>query len=152
MVLRQTRLRYAPSRRCGALEWVVTFPSILLSFWVCQLPQMAHPDSPVDDLCDFPEFIPSTHQYLLTVLSIWWALGQLLGSLVGLLSLFSHTVQAPEPNTGCMAADREFLLPDHVAALSVSALRESGLAVLLVHHGWPHARPLCTSFLCFPSL
>lgn len=54
--------------------------------------------------------------------------------------------------TGCMAPDREFLLPDHVSALSVSALRESGLAVLLVHNGWPHARPLRASFFCFSSL
>lgn len=30
--LRQTQLRYASSRRRGVLEWVVTFPSILLSF------------------------------------------------------------------------------------------------------------------------
>lgn len=28
------------------------------------------------------EFIPASHQYLLTVLSVWWAFGQLLGSLV----------------------------------------------------------------------
>lgn len=28
------------------------------------------------------EFIPASHQYLLTVLSIWWAFGQLVGSLV----------------------------------------------------------------------
>ena len=93
-----------------------------------------------------------THQYLLTVLFIWWALGQLLGSLVGFLFPFSHTVPVPEPNTGCLAADRKFLLSDHVSALSVPALRESGLAVLLVHYGWLHARPLCASFLCFPSL
>jgi hypothetical protein len=33
----------------------------------------------------FPEFIPASHQYLLTVLSIWWAFGQLLGSLVSFL-------------------------------------------------------------------
>jgi len=38
----------------------------------------------------FPEFVPASHQYLLTVLSIWWALGQFLGSLVGLLFLFSY--------------------------------------------------------------
>jgi len=37
----------------------------------------------------FPEFIPASHQYLLTVLSIWWALGQLLGSLVGPLFYIS---------------------------------------------------------------
>ena len=28
------------------------------------------------------EFVPASHQYLLTVLSIWWAFGQLAGSLV----------------------------------------------------------------------
>ncbi|KAF5335322.1 hypothetical protein D9611_011779 [Ephemerocybe angulata] len=28
------------------------------------------------------EFVPASHQYLLTVLSIWWAFGQLIGSLV----------------------------------------------------------------------
>ena len=51
--LRQTQLRYAPSRRCGALEWVVTFPWILLSFWVCQVPQLVYPGSPIDCLWDF---------------------------------------------------------------------------------------------------
>ena len=30
------------------------------------------------------EFVPATHQYLLTILSIWWAWGQLLTSLVSL--------------------------------------------------------------------
>ncbi|TFY62020.1 hypothetical protein EVG20_g6853 [Dentipellis fragilis] len=36
---------------------------------------------PVDSAV-FLDFVPSSHQYLLTVLSIWWAIGQLLGSLV----------------------------------------------------------------------
>jgi MFS family permease len=36
---------------------------------------------PVDSSV-FLEFVPASHQYLLTVLSIWWALGQLIGSLV----------------------------------------------------------------------
>ncbi|KAG8216949.1 hypothetical protein J3R82DRAFT_7230 [Butyriboletus roseoflavus] len=38
-----------------------------------------------------PEFMPASHQYLLTILSIWWAFGQLLGSLVAwpLLADFS---------------------------------------------------------------
>ncbi|OCH87958.1 MFS general substrate transporter [Obba rivulosa] len=36
---------------------------------------------PVDSAI-FLEFIPASHQYLLTVLSIWWAFGQLLASLV----------------------------------------------------------------------
>ena len=51
--LRQTQLRSVPSRRCGALEWGVTFPSTLLSFWVCQVPQLAYLGSPVDCLWDF---------------------------------------------------------------------------------------------------
>ncbi|KAF9022536.1 MFS general substrate transporter [Hymenopellis radicata] len=36
---------------------------------------------PVDSAI-FLEFIPASHQYLLTVLSMWWAFGQLLGSLI----------------------------------------------------------------------
>jgi hypothetical protein len=36
---------------------------------------------PVDSAI-FLEFLPGTHQYLLTILSIWWAFGQLLGSLI----------------------------------------------------------------------
>ncbi|KAG8780805.1 hypothetical protein FRC12_022583 [Ceratobasidium sp. 428] len=36
---------------------------------------------PVDSAI-FLEFLPGTHQYLLTILSVWWAFGQLLGSLV----------------------------------------------------------------------
>ncbi|KAI0335699.1 sugar transporter [Cubamyces sp. BRFM 1775] len=36
---------------------------------------------PVDSAV-FLEFIPASHQYLLTILSIWWAFGQLVGSLV----------------------------------------------------------------------
>ncbi|KAF8074178.1 MFS general substrate transporter [Lyophyllum atratum] len=36
---------------------------------------------PVDSAI-FLEFLPASHQYLLTVLSIWWAFGQLFGSLI----------------------------------------------------------------------
>ncbi|TFK33511.1 MFS general substrate transporter [Crucibulum laeve] len=36
---------------------------------------------PVDSAI-FLEFVPASHQYLLTVLSIWWAFGQLFGSLI----------------------------------------------------------------------
>ena len=38
---------------------------------------------PVDSAV-FLEFVPATHQWLLTVLSIWWAIGQLVGALVSL--------------------------------------------------------------------
>ncbi|KAI0712387.1 MFS general substrate transporter [Earliella scabrosa] len=47
---------------------------------------------PVDSAV-FLEFIPASHQWLLTVLSIWWAFGQLVGSLVAwpLIANFSCT-------------------------------------------------------------
>jgi len=52
---------------------------------------------PVDSAV-FLEFIPASHQYLLTVLSIWWAFGQLLGSLVAwpLIANFSCAGTTPE--------------------------------------------------------
>ncbi|KAI5120241.1 hypothetical protein M0805_007545 [Coniferiporia weirii] len=45
---------------------------------------------PVDSAV-FLEFIPGSHQYLLTILSIWWTVGQLLGALVAwpLIASFS---------------------------------------------------------------
>ncbi|THH06850.1 hypothetical protein EW145_g3805 [Phellinidium pouzarii] len=45
---------------------------------------------PVDSAV-FLEFIPGTHQYLLTILSIWWTVGQLVGALVAwpLIASFS---------------------------------------------------------------
>ncbi|KAG9309970.1 MFS general substrate transporter [Chiua virens] len=47
---------------------------------------------PVDSAV-FLEFVPASHQYLLTVLSIWWAFGQLIGTLVAwpLMSYYSCT-------------------------------------------------------------
>ncbi|KAH8091047.1 MFS general substrate transporter [Cristinia sonorae] len=51
---------------------------------------------PVDSAV-FLEFIPASHQYLLTVLSVWWALGQLLGALVAwpLIANFSCSGTTP---------------------------------------------------------
>ncbi|THG96352.1 hypothetical protein EW026_g5461 [Hermanssonia centrifuga] len=51
---------------------------------------------PVDSAV-FLEFIPASHQYLLTVLSIWWAIGQLVGSLIAwpLIANFSCTGTTP---------------------------------------------------------
>ncbi|KAF8192100.1 MFS general substrate transporter [Pholiota molesta] len=53
---------------------------------------------PVDSAI-FLEFVPATHQYLLTVLSIWWAFGQLIGSLVAwpLIGNFSCQTGAAVP-------------------------------------------------------
>ena len=47
---------------------------------------------PVDSAV-FLEFIPATHQWLLTVLSIWWAIGQLVGALVSFGLRFPICVQ-----------------------------------------------------------
>ncbi|KAF8988554.1 MFS general substrate transporter [Cyathus striatus] len=53
---------------------------------------------PVDSAI-FLEFVPASHQYLLTVLSIWWSFGQLFGSLIAwpLIgnSKFSCEIQTP---------------------------------------------------------
>ncbi|RDB16565.1 putative MFS-type transporter PB1E7.08c [Hypsizygus marmoreus] len=53
---------------------------------------------PVDSAV-FLEFVPASHQYLLTVLSIWWAFGQLIGSLIAwpLIGNFSCELTKP-PN------------------------------------------------------
>ncbi|KAG7443370.1 MFS general substrate transporter [Guyanagaster necrorhizus] len=56
---------------------------------------------PVDSAI-FLEFLPKSHQYLLTVLSIWWAFGQLLGSLVAWLLIGNYsceTNQVPCPRS-----------------------------------------------------
>jgi hypothetical protein len=111
------------------------------------------PSSPIwtlDSRNSFPEFIPASHQYLLTVLSIWWALGQLLGSLVGLFLLPSFPL--PHLRLGCVAINRQLFLPDNLSPFSMSALREPRLALLPLRNGWPHARPLRASLLCLPPL
>uniref|UniRef100_D8Q366 Major facilitator superfamily (MFS) profile domain-containing protein n=1 Tax=Schizophyllum commune (strain H4-8 / FGSC 9210) TaxID=578458 RepID=D8Q366_SCHCM len=50
---------------------------------------------PVDSAI-FLEFVPASHQYLLTVLSIWWAFGQLLGSLVAWPLIGNYSCEVPE--------------------------------------------------------
>ncbi|PIL22729.1 MFS general substrate transporter [Ganoderma sinense ZZ0214-1] len=58
---------------------------------------------PVDSAV-FLEFIPASHQWLLTVLSIWWAFGQLVGSLVAwpLIANFSCTSAKDCPKSSNM--------------------------------------------------
>jgi hypothetical protein len=72
------------------LEWVVTFPLILLSFWVCQVSQLTHLDSPVDFLWDFNYRIYTRDPPIST---------DGLVCLVGLRFLFPH-------RTGSSAKDR----------------------------------------------
>ncbi|KAL4266721.1 MFS transporter superfamily protein [Pleurotus pulmonarius] len=55
---------------------------------------------PVDSSI-FLEFVPASHQYLLTVLSIWWAFGQLLGSLVAWPLIGNFSCPTTEPPSPC---------------------------------------------------
>ncbi|KAI0694933.1 MFS general substrate transporter [Cerioporus squamosus] len=57
---------------------------------------------PVDSAV-FLDFVPGTHQYLLTVLSIWWSIGQLVADLFAwpLIANFS----CPQGATTCSRAD-----------------------------------------------
>ncbi|THH15873.1 hypothetical protein EW146_g4677 [Bondarzewia mesenterica] len=57
---------------------------------------------PVDSAV-FLDFVPGSHQYLLTVLSVWWAIGQLLGSLIA-WPLIANFSCAPTANT-CTRAE-----------------------------------------------
>jgi MFS family permease len=45
---------------------------------------------PVDSAV-FLEFIPGSHQYLLTFLAIWWCIGQLIASLVSVFGSVEHS-------------------------------------------------------------
>lgn len=102
---------------------------------------------PVDSAV-FLEFVPASHQYLLTVLSVWWALGQLIGSLV--------RPPAPLPPDVCdayalppdrLAPPRELLVPHHRPAHALRAVREPGVALLPLHDGRAHAPPLGAALL-----
>ncbi|KAL5479006.1 MFS1_2 [Sanghuangporus weigelae] len=57
---------------------------------------------PVDSAV-FLEFIPGSHQYLLTVLSIWWCIGYLIAALIAwpLIANFSCSVTAAAAEDGC---------------------------------------------------
>ncbi|KAA1474777.1 MFS general substrate transporter [Dentipellis sp. KUC8613] len=55
---------------------------------------------PVDSAV-FLEFVPASHQYLLTVLSVWWAFGQLLGSLVAWPLIANYSCPTTVPPSPC---------------------------------------------------
>ncbi|KAI0260637.1 MFS general substrate transporter [Gloeopeniophorella convolvens] len=61
---------------------------------------------PVDSAV-FLEFVPASHQYLLTVLSIWWALGQLLGSLVAWPLIANFSCPTTTPPSPCARSDNQ---------------------------------------------
>ncbi|KAF8267332.1 MFS general substrate transporter [Lactarius quietus] len=70
----------------------------LCSLALCNLPV----DSAV-----FLEFIPASHQYLLTVLSVWWALGQLVGSLVAWPLIANFSCPTTSPPSPCPRSENE---------------------------------------------
>jgi len=55
------------------------------------------------------DFVPGSHQYLLTILSIWWCFGQLLGNLV-MLSFVSASFTSTDYQQGGMASYLKLLL------------------------------------------
>ncbi|PPR01166.1 hypothetical protein CVT24_006131 [Panaeolus cyanescens] len=56
------------------------------------------------DTSIFLEFTPSTHQHLLTVLSVWWAFGQLVGSLVAWPLIGNPKFSCPSPSQSNVAS------------------------------------------------
>ncbi|KAF8808500.1 MFS general substrate transporter [Phlegmacium glaucopus] len=60
---------------------------------------------PVDSAI-FLEFLPASHQYLLTVLSIWWAVGQLIGTLVAWPLMANFSCQST-PGTICLRSSNQ---------------------------------------------
>ncbi|TFK52666.1 MFS general substrate transporter [Heliocybe sulcata] len=61
---------------------------------------------PVDSAV-FLEFIPASHQYLLTVLSVWWAFGQLVGSLVAWPLIANYSCPTTTPPSPCPRSSNE---------------------------------------------
>ncbi|KZT25442.1 MFS general substrate transporter [Neolentinus lepideus HHB14362 ss-1] len=61
---------------------------------------------PVDSAV-FLEFIPASHQYLLTVLSVWWAFGQLVGSLVAWPLITNYSCPTTTPPSPCPRSSNE---------------------------------------------
>ncbi|KAH9949811.1 MFS general substrate transporter [Amylocystis lapponica] len=78
---------------------------------------------PVDSAV-FLEFIPASHQYLLTILSIWWAFGQLVGSLVAWPLIANYScASAAECPRGSNEGWRYFLYAMGGLMLLLSVLR-----------------------------
>ncbi|KAH8111509.1 MFS general substrate transporter [Phellopilus nigrolimitatus] len=61
---------------------------------------------PVDSAV-FLEFVPGTHQYLLTVLSIWWAFGQLIGSLIAWPLIANFSCPQTTSSTFCPRSENQ---------------------------------------------
>lgn len=98
------------------------------------------------------EFVPGSHQYLLTVLSIWWAFGQLIGSLVSNNVFRTHVSRLSFWVLDCLASHREFLLPNYDHSNCVPTLRKSRMALFPIHDGRAHVLTLDLTLLCIHPL
>ncbi|ORX38077.1 MFS general substrate transporter [Kockovaella imperatae] len=108
---------------------------------------------PVDGTM-FLEFIPGPHQYLLTFLSVWWAIGQVIGSLISWVFLAHYGCPTPpagefcsrESNMGwryayfCMGAlmiflwaIRFFVLPVYESPKFLASVGRDEEAVAVIH-------------------
>ena len=66
---------------------------VFVSFWSIGVGGNLPVDSAI-----FLEFLPGSHQYLLTILSIDWALAQVFATLVAWPLLSNHTCQQEDTN------------------------------------------------------
>lgn len=76
----------------------------VLAFFIAMVGFGVGGNLPVDGTM-FIEFIPGKHQYLLTLLSIWWAIGQVFGSLVAWGFQASYGCDTPPPGEWCAKED-----------------------------------------------
>ena len=100
------------------------------------------------DSAVFLEFIPGRNQYLLTIMSIWWAAGNLLASLVSsqdrdLVSFPSILTRVPVS----MALDRELLLSRDNKPGSLPSVSEQRVEIRHVLARWTHVSSLGGSIL-----
>lgn len=59
---------------------------------------------PVDSMI-FLEFVPGSHQYLLTALSAWWNFGQVIVSLIGWVFIANYTCPTGSTPDTCRRED-----------------------------------------------
>ncbi|KAJ8583630.1 MFS general substrate transporter [Rhizopogon salebrosus TDB-379] len=59
---------------------------------------------PVDGAL-YLEHIPQSHQWTLTLLSVWWAIGQLIASLIGWVFIGNFSCDSSIPNGQCQKSD-----------------------------------------------
>lgn len=90
------------------------------------------------------EFIPGSHQYLLTIQTMWWSLGQLIRSLVRMRWVFALIRCTNTPYAGRMAPDFQVFL---FFCSGLRKVRQYGLEIPSLRAWRVHFLPLGMSFL-----